>query len=122
MKRRSVHSKVKRLRDWLHIFAHWMDDMPCYVCGEQLDPEAFCIGDASDGLVAHHIDMSRGNANPENIAICHRGCHRKFHVAYEERGVDIRDKRAIAYWGKTPRVQSCKSRRSGTLRTHNRSK
>ena len=120
MKRRSMGSKAKRLRDWLYLFAHWVE-MPCYVCGEQIDPDAFTKGDASDGLVPHHIDMSRANASPDNVAVCHRGCHRKFHMAYEK-GEDIRDKRAIKYWGPTPSVVSCKSRRSGTLRTHNRSK
>ena len=95
--------------------------MPCYVCGDEISPDELVKGDSSDGLVPHHIDMNRANADVDNVAICHRGCHRAFHNAYEK-GEDIRDKRAIKFWGATPKVKSCKSRRTGTLLTHRRSK
>jgi hypothetical protein len=117
-KRRSVHSKVRRVREHVYLLAVMLDP-PCYVCGEKFDHEAFTVGDAADGLVWHHVSMQRENDaddDPKNLALCHQSCHRKFHIQYEQHENDIRDRRAVKYWGKTPNTASCKSRRGGSIK------
>ena len=114
-KRRSVHSKARRMRE--HLFLLVSQYAPaCYVCGEHFDAETLCKGDASDGVTWHHIDMRRDNDAPDNLALCHRSCHRAFHIQLEKHGNDIRTREAIEHWGPTPKApKSCKTRRGGAI-------
>ncbi len=115
-KRRSVHSKARRLRE--HLFLLVSQYVPCcYVCGDQFDAETFCSGDASDGITWHHIDMRRDNDAPDNLAPCHRACHRSFHIQLETKGVDIRTPEAVEHWGPTPKaLKSCRTRSGGAIK------
>lgn len=120
--RRSMSSKVGRLRDWIWWLASVAGDprhpLRCYVCGKKLDPTAFLTGDATDGLVPHHLSMKRSDHDPNHSHPAHRSCHRRFHRQLEENGIDIRlnYKLALRFFGPTPKTRSDKSRTPGSLR------
>jgi len=53
----------------------------CYFCGKEIDwkdlyPRKY--GD-SKGWTIHHINQNREDNRIENLAICHRSCHRRWH-------------------------------------------
>lgn len=81
-KRRSVHSKQRRLREWL--WWAWQQLEPfCEYCGEAIPVDAVLAGDASDGILIHHEDEDRANNSPKNLKLMHRGCHRTYHSEKE---------------------------------------
>lgn len=84
-KRRTVHSKQRRLREWLWWI--WSISQPtCYFCEDTIPVEDILQGDASDGVLLHHLDNDRDNDDPENLVVAHRTCHREFHRNYEWNG------------------------------------
>ena len=81
-KRRSIHSKARRLREWLW----WMVsvyEVKCCFCGEVIDPEKIILGSTHDGVLLHHLDADRSNDDPHNLDVAHRTCHRKFHRSHQ---------------------------------------
>jgi len=84
MKRRCVHSKIKRVREWLF----WMSSryaQVCHFCGKAIDPNDFIAGDTSDGILLHHINHNRGDNRAANLVPAHRPCHRLHHIAINKK-------------------------------------
>lgn len=93
----TIYSKVSRVRDYLAYFAVRYPQH-CYVCGEKIDPVKFLQGDASDGILLHHIEHDRSKNDATDLAVVHRGCHKSYHRNLAERNVDIRTAKAIEVW------------------------
>lgn len=95
-----IYAKANRLREWLGWFAH-IYPVHCYICGEKIDPFAFQEGNASDGILLHHIEHDRTKNKAEDVAPVHRGCHRSYHHNWAKHKKSIRTAKAIEIWGET---------------------
>lgn len=111
----SVYAKIDRVRDWCAWFSANYPQV-CWVCGEKIDTTAFLVGDSQDGIVLHHVNGNREDAEMKNLRFCHRSCHRSFHRQLEEHDRDIRDPKAKQIHGETPKCKSSKKRVSGNYR------
>jgi hypothetical protein len=118
-------SKLERCREWLwYVSMHTLHEdnhhLCCFVCGVPVvdiysngafDVTALLSGDSSDGCLIHHINGNRLNNDIKNLAACHRGCHRSWHMKFENNGVDARTEEAIKIWGPTPEFKFVDSSR-----------
>ena len=114
--RRNIHSKARRLREWVWWAIGFFKPI-CWVCGEEMENDVICAGDASDGWLLHHLYGDRADNDPEHLVPCHRSCHRKWHRLFEEKNRDIRSPEAKKFYGDTPFIfVSDRSRAGGTIR------
>jgi len=81
-KRRSIHSKARRLREWLWWFTS-VYEVQCCFCHEDIDPAKIISGTTTDGVLLHHLDGDRYNDDPHNLDVAHRTCHRTFHRGHK---------------------------------------
>jgi 5-methylcytosine-specific restriction endonuclease McrA len=54
----------------------------CCLCGIRVDWTTFFpkkYGKDRDDLTIHHLNHNREVNTPENLALCHRDCHRRHH-------------------------------------------
>jgi len=70
-----------------------LPQLPCFFCNKPLagpltraefDTGHITFGHRRHGRVGvkitiHHKDENRDNNKPENLTLCHRGCHEKYH-------------------------------------------
>jgi len=96
-----IYAKAARLREWLGWFAARYPQH-CYICGEPIDPFAFQVGNADDGITLHHIEHDRSKNEANDVAVVHRGCHKSYHRNFVEHNRNIRTLKAIEIWGPTP--------------------
>ena len=84
-----IYSIVRRLREWL-IWAMGQIQPKCHFCGKPIDCKAVLLGTNADGALIHHKDHNRANNLPDNLVICHRGCHQAYH-----KRVDVRSQEGL---------------------------
>ena len=77
-KKRIVHSRIRRVREWALFFARKVRPV-CYFCSMPLSPEFFRLGNSSDRVTIHHVDHDRSNNRIENLVPVHRSCHARYH-------------------------------------------
>jgi len=74
-----TYSKISRLKIMIEYLTKKYSPK-CYFCGKDMDYKVFFPKyKMKDNWTIHHIDENRKNNNIENLVLCHRGCHRKYH-------------------------------------------
>lgn len=84
-------SELQMLRElvWLLVGKR---KLTCFFCSEPLlEADHLTFGHhhhppLKELITVHHIDFDRANNTNENLALCHRSCHKSFHrkVALQE--------------------------------------
>ena len=79
-KRISPYSKIARLKEFVEYFIRKYQPQ-CPFCGKTITVEDDWIqGHEPDKLTIHHMDQDRSHNDIENLILCHRGCHKSYHM------------------------------------------
>lgn len=75
-------AKIQRHKELLKWFIEKYAPI-CYFCRSPIKSDSLfprISGKKHDDYTIHHVDQNRTNNSPSNLEICHRGCHRQWHI------------------------------------------
>ena len=94
---------TRRYATLLHLASYVCRKENCYFCGWELIESGIQsrygteIGKGEIGITIHHIDNNKENTAIENLALCHRRCHQRFHGTVNRRE-QLNKKRGVKRW------------------------
>ena len=76
-----VYSKLERFKLFIKFLVEKYQPVCCF-CNYKMDWKVFFpkfSGLDRDDWTIHHLDHNRENNDIQNLALCHRDCHRRHH-------------------------------------------